>query len=333
MELQWIEFPDDRFKVHGLAWWSENKPSLSRLPTRLKDTFRPPVWDLAQCPAGGRIRFKTDSTTIGFRAKAPDNSVMHHITLVGEAGFDIYVDGYFMGSLWPNATGEMQAAWRIGKERKLRDITIHMPLYKPTTISQIGVEEDSRIEAPAPFALKKPVVYYGSSITQGGCASTPGTTYQDFISRWLNVDFINLGFSGNGQGEPELAAAINEIDSSCIVVDHWANIGLKLEENLPVFVGALREAQKDVPILVVGPFYFCSEDYESSINPIQRKVARDFVKKQRAAGDANIHYVDGLKMVSKDQSFGLVDGAHCNSLGFYFCAKGLAPYLKRILKL
>lgn len=329
--MEWIDFPDDRFKVHGLAWWNENKPDLSRLPKRLKDTFRPPVWSLAQCPAGGRVRFKTDSTTIGFRAKAPDRTVMHHITLIGEAGFDIYVDGFFMGSVWPDAEGEMQAMWRIGKERKPRDITIHMPLYKPTTIKQIGVEEGSIIEAPKPFAIEKPVVYYGTSITQGGCASTPGTTYQDFISRQLDVDFVNLGFSGNGQGEPELAAAINEIDSSCIVVDHWANVGLKLEENLPVFVGALRKVHKTVPILVVGPFYFCSEAYENSINPIQRKVAESFVKKMRLDGDENIHYVDGLKMISKEHSFGLVDGAHCNSLGFYFCAQGLAPYLKRVL--
>ena len=331
--MQWIDFPDDRFKVYGLAWWHENKPSLSRLPVRSKDKFREPVWDLAQCPAGGRIRFRTDSPIVGLNAKGPGTAVMHHITAIGQSGFDIYSDGFFMGSVSPDAEGNMHPAWRLGTKKKLREITIHMPLYKTVTINQIGVEEGSTIEEPKPFALKKPVVYYGTSITQGGCASTPGTTYQDFISRWLNLDFYNLGFSGNGKGEPELAEAINEIDCSAIVIDYWANVGRDMEHNLPVFLGALRKVHKTTPILVVGPFYFCSEDYESSVNPIQRKWSQDFVKKMRGEGDRNVYYVDGIKMLSKNEAFGLVDGAHCNSLGFYFCAKGLAPYLQRILDL
>ncbi len=330
--MQWIDFPGDRFKVHGLAWWNENKPSLSRLPVRMKDKFRPPVWDLAQCPAGGRIRFRTDSATVGFRAKGPGTAVMHHITLVGQSGFDVYADDFFMGSVWPDADGNMNAAWRLGTKKQMREITIHMPLYKTVEIHQVGIEEGSVIEAPEPFKLK-PIVYYGTSITQGGCASTPGTTYQDFISRWLNVDFYNLGFSGNGKGEPELADAINEIDCSCIVVDYWANIGMDMEHNLPEFVGRLRQVHKTTPIIVVGPFYFCSEDYDGSVNPIQRKWTEDFVKQARGAGDLNMHHFDGRKMLSKEQSFGLVDGVHCNSLGFYLCAKGFTPFLKRILDL
>ncbi len=331
--MEWMKFPDDRFKVNGLAWWDENKPSLSRLPIRLKDKYREPVWELAQCPAGGRIRFRTDSATVGLRAKGPGNAVMQHITLIGQSGFDIYSDGFFMGSLWPDAEGNMQSAWRLDSKKRMREITIHMPLYKSVEIHEIGLEEGSVIEPPAPFALKKPVVYYGTSITQGGCASTPGTTYQDFISRWLNIDFINLGFSGNGKGEPELADTILEIDSSCIVVDHWANTGADYEKNLPEFAGRLRKGNSTVPIVVVGPFYLCSTEHGGGVTPQQRKWASDYVSKMRRAGDKNIHYVDGLKMLSKKESFGLVDGVHCNSLGFYFCAKGLAPYLKRILAL
>lgn len=331
--MQWIDFPDARLKVHGLAWFEENKPSLSRLPVRMKDKFRQPVWDLALCPAGGRIRFRTDSPIVALNAKGPGNQVMQHITLIGQSGFDIYSDGCFMGSAWPDATGNISAAWRLGTKKKSREITIHMPLYKTVTINQIGIEDGSTIEDAKPFALKKPVVYYGTSITQGGCASTPGTTYQDFISRWLNVDFYNLGFSGNGKGEPELAEAIGEIDCSCIVVDYWANIGKEMEQNLPEFVGELRKGHRDIPIIVIGPFYFCSEDYESSVNPLQRKWSEDYVNKMREAGDRNMHFFDGRKMLSKDQSFGLVDGVHCNSLGFYFCAKGFTPFLKKILSL
>jgi hypothetical protein len=330
--MNWMDFPNDGLSVHGLAWFEEDR-ALSRLPKRLKDTFRPPVWELAQCPAGGRVIFCADSRHVGLRAKVADNSVMNHITRIGESGFDIYVDGNFMGSTAPNAEGKIEVEWEIQKSPKLRNITIHMPLYKAVTLEQIGLDEGAAIKEYKPFALPKPVVYYGTSITQGGCASTPGTTYQDFISRRLNVDFVNLGFSGNGHGEPELARAINEIDCSCIVVDHWANMGHNYGENLPVFVGELRKAHKDVPIIIVGPFYFCRDDLDDSLHVEQRKAGEDFVKKMTREGDRNIHFFDGRKMISRETSFGLVDGVHCNSLGFYLAANGLAPVLKRVLSL
>ena len=331
--MDWIDFPNDGFNVHGLAWFEEDR-ALCRLPRRLKDTFRPPVWELAQCPAGGRILFSTDSLHVGVRAKVPDNYVMNHITRIGQSGFDVYVDGNFMGSVSPNAEGKIEAQWQIQKAPpKLRNIMIHMPLYKPVALDQIGLDEGAAIKGHRPFALSKPVLFYGSSITQGGCASTPGTTYQDFISRSLNVDFINLGFSGNGQGEPEVARAINEIDCSCIVVDHWANKGLDYRENLPVFIGELRKVHKDVPIIVVGPFYFCRDDIDDSLHVEQRKAGEDFVRKMQRQGDRNIHFFDGRKMISRETSFGLVDGVHPNSLGFYLIAKGFSPFLKRVLGL
>jgi len=196
-----INFPDDRLKVHGLPWFGEDKPIVRRLPERLKGTFRQPVWGLAQHPAGGRIRFRTDSRHVSIRAKSPDYYVMNHITRIGQSGFDIYVDGYFQGSVSPDDKGVISADWAIAPpkgRKKLRNCEISMPLYKPVTIESIGIDDDASITDPAPFALPKPVVYYGTSITQGGCASTPGTTYQSFISRWTNTDFVNLGFSCNG---------------------------------------------------------------------------------------------------------------------------------------
>jgi len=140
------------------------------------------VWNLAQCPSGGRIRFKTDSTTIGFRAKAPDTSVMHHITLIGEAGFDIYVDGFFMGSVWPDAEGEMQAMWRIGKERRPRDITIHMPLYKPY-----------RKQLDSPIADMKNLGY-----GEGG-AITAALFLVEFVgdTPWAHIDMAGTALSND----------------------------------------------------------------------------------------------------------------------------------------
>jgi lysophospholipase L1-like esterase len=329
-----INFPDDRLKVHGLHWFGEDKPVDRRLPERLKGTFRQPVWDLAQCPAGGRIRFRTDSQHVSIRAKSPDFYVMNHITRIGQSGFDVYVDGLFMGSVSPDEHGVISADWTIAADNKLRGIEISMPLYKAVTIESIGIDDDAVIKDPAPYRVPKPVVYYGTSITQGGCASTPGTTYQSFISRWLDADFVNLGFSGNGFGEPELAAAVSEIDASCFVIDFWANVGAEAYgEKLPGFVGPIRENHPEAPIIVVAPFFFTRDAIDPSAHDTQRNDSAAFVKQHQQQGDKHIHFFDGLKMISREDTFGLVDGVHPNSLGFYLIAKGFTPFIKHVLGL
>jgi len=64
----------------------------------------------------------------------------------------------------------------------------------------------------------------------------------------------------------------------------------------------------------------------------KRRTAREFVEQRRRAGDRKIWYVDGLKMLNPDQAASLVDGVHCNSLGFYFNALGLEPHLRKALR-
>jgi hypothetical protein len=156
---QRIAFPDVRLEVFGLPWFSEDKPALRRLPLRLKDRFRPPVWDLAQDPSGGRIRFRTDSTTIGLIAENPGFSNMHHMASVGENGFDLYVGRDYVGSAWPDASGKISKEWRVGRERRMRDITLYLPLYKAVAIQELSLEADAQLERPKPYAVPKPIVY------------------------------------------------------------------------------------------------------------------------------------------------------------------------------
>jgi hypothetical protein len=333
---QRIAFPDARLEVCGLPWFSEDKPALRRLPLRLKDRFRPAVWDLAQDPSGGRIRFRTDSTTIGLVAENPHFSNMHHMASVGENGFDLYVGREYVGSAWPGASGKMAKEWRVGCERRMRDITLYLPLYKAVTIQELSLDVDAHLEPASPYAVAKPIVYYGSSITQGGCASNPGGSCQAILERKLNADFVNLGFSGNGLGEPALAEAICELDPSCIVLDFWGNPSAdQYAAALPVFVDILRRKWPRMPILVPSPFYFSAEQSGGDVareQSAKRLTAREFVEKRRKGGDRGIWFVDGLKMLNREQTAGLVDGVHCNSLGFYFNALGLEPFLRKALK-
>jgi hypothetical protein len=327
-----LAFPDERLRVDGLPFFAEDTPVLRRLPARLKDTFRPPVWNLAQQPSGGRIRFRSDSLRVELVAQGPDASAMHHMPSVGQNGFDLYVDGEYLNSAWPDKDGKIVKAWQVGAERKLRDFTLYLPLYKPVTVKEIVLDVGSKIEAPTPYALPKPVVYYGSSITQGGCASNAGLSAQAIVSRRLNVDFVNLGFSGNGLGEPALAEAVAEIDAAAYVLDFWGNPKADAyAAALPPFVDVLRKKRPDAPILVTSPFYFPAEALGGEVAEQQRRkreIARGFVESRK---DPRIFFVDGLDMLSREQAVGLVDGVHANSLGFWFCANGLEPHLRRAL--
>jgi lysophospholipase L1-like esterase len=336
-DSQHVAFPDARLVVNGLNWFEEDKPVLRRLPARLKDSFRPAVWNLAQQPSGGRIRFKTDSSRIGIVAANPNAGTMHHMTTIGQSGFDLYVNGEYLNSAWPDKDGKIAKEWNVGKSPELRDLTLYLPLYKGVTIKEIVLDKDAKVEAPGPFALAKPVVHYGSSITQGGCAENPGLSCQAIVSRWLNVDFVNLGFSGNGLGEPAVAQAVAEIDASAFVLDYWGNPSAQVyRETMPGFVDTLRAKHPKTPILITSPYYFPGESTTPSLKAAQdekRAIAREFVEARRKAGDPGISFVDGLEMLSREHADGLVDGVHANSLGFYFCAKGLEPHLRKALGL
>jgi hypothetical protein len=245
------------------------------------------------------------------------------------------VDNEYRGSAWPDKSGDIVKEWHIGKDPVLHEITLYLPLYKGVTIKEIVVETNARIEKPAGFAVKKPIVFYGSSITQGGCASNPGMSYEAQVARWLNVDFVNLGFSGNGLGESALADVVSEIDAACFVLDYWGNPTPQVyKESLPNFVATLRKKYPKTPIYITSPYFIASEAVAQTEKAIEEKrnTAKDFVYQRRKRGDKFIFYVDGLEMLSREHAYGLVDGAHCNSLGFYFCAKGLEPHLRKAIK-
>jgi hypothetical protein len=332
-----LAITDPRLTINGLAWFSEEKPVLRRLPSRNKDTFPPKVWALAQSPSGARIRFSTDSLSLALDAEGSGTPPPEHITAISNSGVDVYVDGTYLGSGAPDKTGLLRKQWVLGQGKAVREVTIYLAMGRPLTVKTVFLEAGAIVSAPKAYAVEKPVVYYGSSITQGIAASNPGGIYQAVLARWTNTDFVNLGFSGNGFGEPALAHAVAEIDASCFVVDYWANPTTQMyRDTLPGFVAILREKHPKTPIIVTSCYWNPSEDVpgDAGVRQIEKRVvAREFVAARRKAGDPFITYVDGLEMISKAESDGLVDGRHANSLGFYRCARGLEPYLRTVLRL
>lgn len=202
----------------------------------------------------------------------------------------------------------------------------------------IGVDEDATIGAPAEYASDKKVVLYGTSITQGGCATRPGMAYPNLLSRYLPYEFINLGFSGNGKGEPEVARTIAGIaNPAMFVLDYEANVGTaeQMAETVPAFIRILRERHPEVPILVVSKIRNAGDRfYEERLQMLRdrRNVQQSIVERLRKEGDANVHFLDGGTLLGEeDAEECTVDGVHPTDLGFLRMAQCLTPVIRKLI--
>jgi len=219
----------------------------------------------------------------------------------------------------------------------LRNVTLNFPLYRGVEQVSVGLERGARIEPPPPYADDRPVVVYGTSITQGGCAARPGMAYTNILSRRLNRPFVNLGFSGSGRGEPEVARCVAAVPNPALfLLDYEANAWAdrQLERTLPGFIDILRERHAETPILVVSKIRYPRELLEPDVlqgAADRRAFQRDLVDQRRAAGDANVHFLDGAGLLGDDFDECTVDGSHPTTLGFWRMARGLEPALRRIL--
>ena len=330
--MNWIAFPDPRLAVCGLPWFSENSPHLWRLPARLKGVVRDPVWGGAQSPCGGRIRFATDATAIGIRLRYQAHGRMHNMCTIGQMGVDLYVDGGYCKTAFPTEAGDLETIYLEGVPARRREVCLYLPLYHPVEVISVGVNEEASLYEAADFAVPRPVVFYGSSITQGGCSSRGGLSYQAILARALNLDFVNLGFSGQGRGESELAHAVAEIQASCYVVEFAQNCE-SVEAMRAVyapFLEILRTKHPQTPILCLTPIFATREAWDPAASAhveCMRDVVRAAVRARHAGGDEATVLVEG------DDGEGTVDSSHPNDLGFEAMAAGMIPALVRVLGL
>jgi lysophospholipase L1-like esterase/pimeloyl-ACP methyl ester carboxylesterase len=333
--LVWMTPADPRLVVNGLPWLVENQHELIRLPKRLESELPKAVWNLGLSPAGGRIRFRTNSTSLVMRLEYPSPPNMTNMSDFGQTGVDLYLDGVYRITAVATKDAEAGKVTETVLFKDLpaaeREVTLYLPLYKPVKVIGIGVDEQATLKAPARFAVAKPVVFYGTSITQGGCASRPGMSYQAILGRELNLDHVNLGFSGNGRGEPVVARTVAELDASLFVLDFSQNNPTpeSLMEVYEPFLATLRAKHPHTPILAITAI-------AAANNPPRLVAMRDHIRKvvtaRIAAGDKNLTLVDGLSLMSPAEVDGTVDGVHPNDLGFQRMAERLAPTVAEILK-
>ncbi len=340
---RWIQIPSPQVEVDGLPWYKEDHGELYRLPVSLKDTYPTLVWELAEQPSGGRIRFRTDSSALAVRLEYPYPPGRPNLQAYGESGVDLYVNNTY----WSTAIADKDAGpgkiydhvyFNFGDGPRIeRNITFYLPLYMGVKVLALGVDPNAVIKPPQPFAISKPVVYYGTSITQGGAASRPGMSYEAIVGRRLNIDFVNLGFSGAGKYEHSLAKAVAAINASCYVLD-GTNLHTveSMREVFPQFIQTIRAKRPLTPILVISPIYSSYElihrgaDVNSNgKEAFMRSVVSQFV----TDGDKNIQFIEGTDMLGPLQGDGLTDGVHPNDLGFGWIADYITRRLASVLGL
>lgn len=333
-QLQWTDARALRVEGQG---WTDTAAPWDRLPGRAEKTVRPPVWELSRDSAGICVRFRTDSPEIHVQwTLTRERLEMAHMPASGVSGLDLYVRHEGVWRWRANARPQrgkdpQQVRMVHGAEPVLREYLLYLPLYNGVRTLSVGVAEDAELEAGAAPPHAKPIVFYGTSITQGGCASRPGMVHTAILGRRLDRPVINLGFSGNGTMDASIADLLVELDPAVFVIDCLPNMRAKqVTERIQPLVDRLRAARPDTPILLVEDRTY---DYAFAV-PAARERHRTSRAALRAGYDAlvargvrGLHYLTGDALLGDDGE-ATVDGSHPTDLGFVRQADAFEPVLR-----
>ena len=327
----------------------------TRLPASIQNRVRKEVWDLGQNSSGIAVRFRSNSKCIGARWKLLNNFGMAHMAATGVKGLDLYALGednrwHFAGTAQPN--GKESANVFIRKmDGKMREYLLYLPLYDGVMTLEIGVDTCSSVEMPEnkdllPLSASNPaegaILIYGTSVTQGGCATRPGMSYTSILERLLHCQTINLGFSGNGRMDRVMADEIAKVPASLYIIDCLANCTYDIvRDSTEYFIRKIADTNPTTPILMLSnycyPYHWLDAQFREDAAR-ENELWKSFCDKLNKEGYKNIRYIDlysGCDM--KKSAIGpdheaTVDGVHLTDLGFVRYAKSLLPYIKKALK-
>ncbi len=323
--------PSPSFSLHGILPPDEEEPCFHRLPRAVAAACNEGVLELHAHGAGGRVRFCTDSRYIAVEATLGSVGKMPHFPLTGSAGFDLYEGLRRVATFQPAFTIDHELFGEVTLPASaMAEYTLHLPLYSEVKSLRILLDRDARLEAATPYG-SLPVVYYGSSITQGGCASRPGTAYPAIVGRRLGLDHVNLGFSGSARSETAMADYISGLPMSAFVLDydHNAPSAAHLRATHAPLFRAVRAAHPHIPIVcITAPTLYQGDNAE------RKQVIRETVETARAAGDENAYYLDMAEYLAAAgvAQEATVDDNHPNDLGFFYMANAVEEVLKKALK-
>ena len=325
------------FRLYGLCR-EPGERDYKRLPHAFAEKINSPmIRALYTNTAGIRLRFRTDSQRIGLSCILPGLQLPPHFSRAGMSCFDLYADGSYCNTFFPGLEkpdedlggGGYRAEYSFA-DKKEREILLNFPLYNNVGKVYIALEEGASVLPAQDYAHRLPIVFYGSSITQGGCASHAGNSYPAILSRRLDTDYINLGFSGGCRAETELAEYIGSLPMRAFVYDydHNASDAAFLQKTHEPFFQVFRKYQPETPVLMISMADKCVRDTR------QRKaVIHRTWENARAAGDTNVWFLDGEEIYREvGLDYCTVDRCHPNDLGFWCMANAVEKSLRAILQ-
>ena len=335
-DIKFYDVREDPFEIYGL-YDPKGQDVFKRLPDEIGQNVNSGVKRLYLHTAGGRVRFSTDSKYVAIKCIMPYITRYSHMAMTATSGFDLFIDSEagsrFHRPFKPdvNMEGGYESVLKFAT-REMRYFTINFPSYNPVDTLYIGLQQDAKVGEGKKYRSPLPIYYYGNSITQGACATRPGGAYPSIISRRMNLDFVNLGFSGSGRAEDLIAnymaeqkmlAFVCDYDHNAPDVEYLARTHCRLYKTF-------RAKNPDVPYIMIS-----RPDYDNNVEEsiLRRNVIIDTYRYARESGDKNVWYIDGQGIFrGPDVDVCSVDGAHPSDVGFLKIADAVERILVRALR-
>lgn len=313
----------DYFLIEGTAFPDSVKESpYDRFPLSYKNkVVREPVWGLSKHSAGLSIRFKSNSSSISVKWTLLHDAKMNHMAETGIKGIDLYSldNGKWRYTATARPTGKKNEVTLLTDlSTQEREYKMYLPLYDGVTNLEVGVDSLSIIIKPETIE-QKPIVFYGTSITQGGCASRTGMVHTSIISRKLDMECINFGFSGNGKMEQPVAELISGIDARFYVIECLPNMKTaEVKKRTRVLTDIIRRNRPETDIIFVENLIYEGSflNKNGGMHLIEKNAAlKDEFEKMQEQGYQGIYYIDNKGAIGEDHE-GTVDRVHFTDLGF-----------------
>jgi lysophospholipase L1-like esterase len=321
-----------------------NCKNYSRLPVEAQNNVTPVVWEISQNSSGISILFESNTSSINLKWLSNKRSKHHNMTLIAAKGFDLYAfienKWQFVNSVIPseNLFNVKTIISKMDKENRL--YMLNLPLYDIVNSIEIGIDKNAIIEKPTSKIInrKNPVVFYGTSITQGASASRPGLTYVSLLERYYNHEFINLGFSGNGKFEKSVAVHFMRKNPAMVFLDCTPNSADSIiKNNLPELIDYIHSINKNIPIVLIESIYYdnsyfiskndSSASYQNYISKQNRALRKVYLEKKVL--HQNLYYINESEFIGSDHE-ATIDGIHFNDLGHFRAYENLKVILNTI---
>ncbi len=334
--MKYYNITQHPLKIYGLAVTDAETQQFHRLPECILDKM-PQYNYLGRRATGGRVRFCTDSAKLTIRMILSQTKEDINIPLSGSAGADIYlgmgIESKYLGYVAPNChiMEKISVEKTFSKKNAMEIVTINLPRNDHLLSMEIGVDDAATVTESPEYTIASPIVFYGSSITEGGCASRAGNAYTSIVCRWLDADYCNFGFSGAARGEQIFAqylASLTDVSAFVYDYDHNADSVKQLSDTHEAFFQTIRKEHPYLPVLMLSR---PDTDQDKRDARARKEVIYTTYSNAKRQGDDNIWFLDGETLFGTyGRAECTVDGTHPNALGFMRMAEKIYDILYEI---